>query len=132
MMFLCKWTDADEAFLVDAKDEREARSIATTEGDSPPDSVQSLPVAFFAAWVRLGNEDDDPEDLVDTLVIQPLEHVDELLTQLAGLTDEPTECGASGELDDGEVVTCTEPEGHAPPHKAKAGGVVTAQWDDAE
>jgi hypothetical protein len=138
MLYLCLWEESDDAFLVDANSESEARSIAKTEdGTDTPSSVKPLPSNFFAVWLRLGDVDrDDPEEYVDALVLEPLEHVDNVLCDLAGFTEDDEEneagaCGATGELDDGEVVVCTEPLDHEPPHRVRAGGTVTAEWEDA-
>lgn len=138
MLCLCTWKDSGEAFLVDAKSESDARSIAKTEDEKgeAPDEVKALPPNFFAAWIRLADpEAGDPEELEGELLIDPLEHAETVLVSLAGFEDEEINqdapCDAVGELDDGEVVTCTEPQDHEPPHRARVGNVVKAEWEDA-
>lgn len=136
MLYLCTWKDDDEAFLVDAADAGAARAIAKTEASEAPEDVKEIPHSFFAAWVRLGDPESDPEEWEDRLILEPLDHVDSTLVTLAGLavddddaSDEPP-CGATGELDDGELVTCTEPHDHEPPHRKRVGAAVVAQWED--
>jgi hypothetical protein len=117
MLFFCKWAAAT-SLLVDDVDEAHAREVATDVAGEPPASMIPLEPRAFVAEVY-------PDEDEAFMVVEPLEHVDDLLGILDGdgeedhfadgeeeEDEEGEECGHEAEGEGGDVFVCTLPRGH--------------------
>jgi len=130
-LFFYSWKGDDLAsFLVDARDEKRARPIATQHHGRAPDAVRELPPETFAAEVLFYPfeldelEEDERAELTvddvqhgDTVSIELLEHVDNAFRLLEDSCTKSLEaravlevsahCNDENETDDGTIVYCT-------------------------
>ncbi len=147
-LFFYSWKDANDgteraSLLVDERDEKRARVVATAHHERAPDAVRELPPATFAAEVLFYPNDDLSEDELDelteedieagdTVAVEVLPHVDGVLRRLEDQCAHVIEahdagahvaghCNSEGEDDRGNVLYC-ERAAHGADSKHVGGG----------
>lgn len=130
MLFFCTWENAT-SLLIDDVDRAAAIEVATEQAGLPPDKVVGpLPPRAFVCEVYVADDDDEFGAEEGDLVVDPLDHVAEMLGILdgGGGVETPTvevaaaveveTCGNEAEDEFGTVATCELAKGHDAPHRA--------------
>lgn len=135
-LFFASWPERT-SLLLDAESPEAATEIATASADGEaPAVVRPLPPRVFAAEVFHDDEDDDGV----ILVVEPLPHVADALSQIEdandaairdeGAADTLPPCGDTLEDEGGRVLSCEKPRGHKGDHEAIASDGARALWGD--
>lgn len=148
-LYFCTWPER-VSMLVDAGSERDARKIAIElGGEGPPESIRTIAPNAFAADVYV--DDDDGRNEEGPLVVEPFDHVEDLLLALdaedfegdhgavitgapapaeSGPVEDAAGCASESEDESGDVYVCALPKGHGAKHEAwDDRGNVVARWE---
>ncbi len=145
MLFFFAWKDDADgnglaSLLVDERDEKRARAIATQHHGTPPAAFREMPPGVFAAEVfftpietfdadELEDLSDEDVQAGDVVVAELLPHVETVLRLYEDQCSPDSDsvpaplCGSEGRADDGRIVLC-ELEEHDE-EEAHVGGGMT-------